>query len=581
MALLLGIGFFKNKQFTLISNPLPLILLMLFAVYQVLNGFINAQGGINLRHYIILVDALLIFSYCILLKKGSINLLAISVIITVVAIIESIVCILQQFGLLASQDTLFKVTGTNVNPNVTAMFLAMGVPALLFLLFNSSKRYRFGAIASIILSLFALVLLQCRTAFIGATVCTLFIINHKYQLLNKLKSKFNKTGLIFCVTFVSCLITYAFIFLYHSKQASSDGRMFIWKISLESIVQKPIFGSGYGQFEHDYNLAQANYFATKTATQQEIYNASYVRMSYNEFLENLFEGGIIGLILFAGLLGTLLLYVPSQLGETKPQNSTSNLFEFGVFAYAGIVTFTIMCFFNFTVQALPVRTLFVLYASVCCLIPPQFQNKINFKSKLLSSKNKQVEASFYNGNPFKIGITTLSLFLFFKLLTLSKAYNQCKTMLDSESDLSSNETLKQMAALEDDLKQSPNYLHGYAKLLFEKKYYDEAIKKYYEALNFSSNPDLYMSVGNCNTRMGKYSEAIKAYSMAQNIEPHRFTPRFASMKLYAFIKDTGNAFKLAKEIVALKPKVASSEIVYFKKEALAYTNSLTLYNKNK
>ena len=79
---------------------------------------------------------------------------------------------------------------------------------------------------------------------------------------------------------------------------------------MQAIAEKPILGSGYGQFEHDYNLAQAHYFATGKATQQEIYNASYVHMSYNEFLENLFEGGIIGLVLFVGLLVALLTPCP-------------------------------------------------------------------------------------------------------------------------------------------------------------------------------------------------------------------------------------------------------------------------------
>jgi hypothetical protein len=141
LAVVVGLGFIKNKQPISIANPLPIFALAFLAGYYLLNGLINTQGGINLRHYIILVDALLLASYCILLNKGSINLLSISKIITIIASIESIICILQQLGIIPSVDSLFKVTGSNVNPNVTAMFLAMAVPAMLLVFFQPTSNY--------------------------------------------------------------------------------------------------------------------------------------------------------------------------------------------------------------------------------------------------------------------------------------------------------------------------------------------------------------------------------------------------------------------------------------------------------
>ena len=560
LAVIAGVGLLKNKQPIQINNPLPILLLGLLAVYYIINGIINTQGGINLRHYIILVDAVLLVCYCMLIRKESISLLAISKIITVIAAIESIICILQQLGIVASQDNLFKVTGSNVNPNVTAMFLAMAVPALLLVLFKGSKTYRFLAIASLSLCLFSLAFLQCRTAFIGAAVGTALILNHQYQLTHKLKSKFSKPTLIIIVATALILTAIAFTLLYHSKQASSDGRLFIWKISLQAIANKPVFGSGYGQFEHDYNLAQANYFATKAATQQEIYNAGYVRMSYNEFLENLFEGGLIGLMLFVALL-VVLLFTP--LGEGG--SSYTPLGDVP-FAYAGIVTFAIMCFFNFTVQALPVRALFVLYASVCCVYG--LVGSTTFGRLLTFTRT-----SYLNGTPFKVGVMAFSLFLFIKLLTLSKSYSQCNTILETQNDLGSNEALQEMAALKGDLKQSTHYLHGYAKLLFRTKHYDAAIDKYNKALEYTSNTDIYMELGNCLTKRGRLTEALQSYIIAANIEPHRFAPRYGLMKLYGFAKDSTNAKEVAQQIVAMNPKVESEKVEFYKKEARKLINN--------
>ena len=565
VAVVVGIGFIKNKQPISIANPLPILALALLACYYILNGLVNTQGGINLRHYIILVDAVLLASYCILLNKGSINLLAVSKIITIITIIESLLCILQYFSIIPSLDTLFKVTGSNVNPNVTAMFLAMATPALLLVFFQGSKTYQIITLISITTSLFALVCLQCRTAFIGVAVSTALIINHQYQLLHKLKSKFSKPILIILAASTLCLTAIAFALLYHSKQASSDGRLFIWKISLQAIANKPLFGSGYGQFEHDYNLAQANYFATKAATQQEIYNASYVHMSYNEYLENLFEGGVIGLVLFVGLLVALLVSPPKKDLTPTPLPKREGQANCYPFAYAGIVSFAIMCFFNFTVQALPVRALFILYVGVGCVATPCPLKGV--LGRLQHRLTVITNVSFLNRVPFRLGVFALSLFLFFKLLTVSKAYNQCNTILETSNDLGSNEALQEMAALKGDLNQSTHYLHGYAQLLYRTKHYDAAIEKYNKALDYTSNPDIYMELGNCLAKRAKFTEALQSYTTAASIEPHRFAPKYGLMKIYGFAKDSTNAKGVAQQIVAMNPKVESEKVEFYKKEA--------------
>ena len=557
IALLTGIIYFTNKQLIVIANKTPIVILGFISVYYFFNGLINKQGGINLRHYIILADALLLFSYCILHGKGKITLISISRIITSIAAIESIICILQQFSIIPSMDGLFLVTGSNVNPNVTAMFLAMSIPAILFVLFQPSTNpirvlnsYRIISITSLILCLCALAFLQCRTAIIGAAVGITLILNHHFQLINKLRNKFSKAVLSIIGIISITLIIVTLLFLYHSKQASSDGRMFIWKISLQAIAEKPLLGSGYGQFEHDYNLAQARYFAKNTASQQEIYNASYVHMSYNEFLENLFEGGIIGLVLFVVLLASLLLSYASD--------------SCSFYAITGIAIFTIMCFFNFTVQALPVRALFIIYAGVCCV---ECKGNPHLDLTTYQKLSNLANSNIFYRTSFRVVATFLSLFLFLKLLTLSKAYNKCSNLIETQNELSSNEALHQMAILKGDLSQSTYYFNGYANLLFRTKHYDAAIEKYKMALNYTSKPDLLMELGNCLTVRGRFSDAEQAFTLAENIEPHRFIPKYWLMKIYGFAKDTVNAKVKAQQIIAMKPKVESEKVAFYKRVA--------------
>jgi O-antigen ligase len=606
VAVIAGISLIKNKQPIQIANPLPILALTLLAGYYIINGWVNGNGGINLRHYIILTDAVLLISFCTLLSKGTINLLSVSKIITIISIIESLICILQYFSIIPSLDTLFKVTGSNENPNVTAMFLAMAVPALLVVLFRGdaaspdrskrpvrTKKWIILSATSIILSLTALILLQCRTAFIGATVGSVLIVNHQFQLLNKLQTKFSKPVLIITAIISITLIILALTLLYHSKQASSDGRLFIWKISMQAIAEKPILGSGYGQFEHDYNLAQAHYFATGKATQQEIYNASYVHMSYNEFLENLFEGGIIGLVLFVGLLVALLTPCPlkgvlgsitakegsqkavlgssSKIARPTENIEPSHKSPFrgeGFFAYAGITTFTIMCFFNFTVQALPVRALFILYAAVCCVYNPigstTFQKLTLARTRLLNGTPFRVGV---NSTSFKIGVTALSFFLMLKLLTLSKAYHQCETIVDNSDNLTVTEASDELAMLQKDLNLSSYFWRSYGNTLAKANNNDAALQSFKNAIMFSSNPNVYIEMANCYGSIGKYKEAIDAITVAKNIEPHHFAPLYALMKIYHSAKDTENAQRVANEIIVMQPKVASDKVVFYKNEA--------------
>jgi tetratricopeptide (TPR) repeat protein len=228
-----------------------------------------------------------------------------------------------------------------------------------------------------------------------------------------------------------------------------------------------------------------------------------------------------------------------------------------------------MCFFNFTIQALPVRALFILYVAVCCVYNP-------VRSTTFGRLLTLAPLAFSNGTPFRVGVNNtsfkvgtlaLSIFLFFKLLTLSKAYNLCKKAFDNDSNLSNYEALQQMAELKNTMQQSVFFWRGYGNLLLKTKNNNAATIKFNNALNYTSNPDLLMELGNCYTKLGKFSEAEQVYFLAANIEPHRFKPKYGLMKIYCYAKDSVNAKGVAKEIIAMNPKVASEKLDYYKKEA--------------
>ncbi len=579
IAIAAGVRFVKYKQPIQIPHPLPIICFGVLAAYYFLNGVINKDGGINLRHYIILIDALLLLSCSLLYDMRAVTLLTISKIVMIFVGIESIVCILQQFGVVPSMNDFFTVTGSNENPNVTAMFIAMALPALLLVVVNSQKWMAYLALAVIFLGVIVLILLKCRSACIGAACSVLLLLNYQYQLLSKWKKSISSLWMVLSGVAALGIGIGAFLWLYQSKQASSDGRWFIWKISLQAIAKQPILGSGYGQFEHDYNLAQAQYFASNNASAKEIDTASFVHMSYNEFVENLFEGGIIGLVLFAAILIAVLIIpctTSNQLHENTQTDATSKkvatpiplqgipLVNEEPFAYFGIISFVVMSIFNFTVQAFPVRALFIIYTGVCCA--NSYRQPCPFFAPLHQFAQRITQQIFHN-ILLKTALVFCTLWLCIKLLSLAKAFHQCETLVASTNDLDKQEGLQEMDALKNTLNESTYYWWGYANMLVKNKYYGAAIKKYKEALRFSSNPNTYMDLGNCYAQLEKYPEAIQAYTLAANIEPHRFAPKFGLMKLYGYAKADILAEKMAAQIVYLKPKIASEEVAYYKEEA--------------
>lgn len=103
-----------------------------------------------------------------------------------IATIESLYCILQFLRLLKSENKFYAVTGSWNNPNVTAIFLALTVPVFLYLF---TTRYKKIIVTGFLSLLVALLLLKCRTAFIGIILSVIVFYSLKYQLIDWIKNK--------------------------------------------------------------------------------------------------------------------------------------------------------------------------------------------------------------------------------------------------------------------------------------------------------------------------------------------------------------------------------------------------------
>lgn len=483
--------------------------------------------------------------------------------IVCLAMAEAIICFLQYVEVIKSMDHNFKVTGTWQNPNVTAMFLALCVPCV-FTLIDCDRGFLKKSVKWILLILFlALLSLQCRTAIVGALVTIVVVINYKYQILRKAIVKSNRALVIFVsgvfMMVALCLFNYA----YHAKKESADGRKLIWKISGQMFLDKPLTGFGYGSFERNYNLYQSRFFQGNEASDNEKRNAAFVRMGYNEFIQNAVEGGFPGVILMTGFfLSLLLIPVHHNFKENGDENVSANDRSFSnslIVPYAGVAAFVVMSLVNFSLQAIPVFCLFIVYAAILAAYTRPMliiKRSLYFTAKI--TRLLTVVACCFGCYALYTGI----------LMIRDNLRNKQALILANQANYKQAEAILSPLS-PDHLDAYESYWTNYANILFRKGDYLGAITKFEKAKSLTSDPSVYVKCAICYSQTGDLPHTLQDLTIAENIEPNRLLPRFYLMNLYFKLKDTSNTIREANTIIRISPKKKSKESQSFKYKALA------------
>ena len=537
-----------------IPNVLPLLFYLLFVGYGIINSCGINHTAFNFGHIGLSVHCLVFLAYLLFFTTKKLNFALVARLLVLFSIIESWLCVFQYFDWVATRGKMFEVYGSLPNPNYTAMFFAMALPALLYSLYEEKTFFCYVAMFALPSVFVALLLLQCRTAIVGAALCLAYSFSVRYAILSKI-SVFLQTikkvqlafySLVF-VTFASFLL----YFLYTFKQNSSEGRLMIWKIGTDLALQKPIFGHGVASFEKEYNLAQAAYFESGKANANEVFNAAHISVPYNDYLYTFIEGGAIGLLLFCAFIGSLLLLGFSRTAKTS---------EFQA-AYSGVLTFAVMSFFNAQLYVTVTMSLLMLYAAVLCTFTTPFGKTIELNSKTT-----------------KILVFVLFLLGFY---FLNNQYNMAKAARAIKVASVRTKKEKPEAAIFLLEKQKEIFPFSdqlwivYGNALQTTKDYQGALEKYKKAEMLCSDPDLFIEMSHCYFPLQRYDEAMKSCSLAMNIAPNKIQARFELMNIFATKHDTLNALKLADEVLAQTPKGISKEAPFFKEEAKKMKNLLS------
>lgn len=545
-----GVLLFKRELPKQLSFPIPVLIFTLWAFYILLHGkFID--NGLILRHILLITTCCLFIALFFVISIGLVHIQTIFKAIAALATFESIVCIIQYLGLTHSENGYFTVTGSWQNPNITAMFLVLAVPA--FVPYLSSQKAIIRKAIPLILTLIAiaLILLKCRTAYLGLGILLVILLNSRYELLKRTRR--NQKASILTIAILLSVIVPLGNYLYQAKKSSADGRKLIWKLSMNMVTEKPLSGYGYGFFERNYNLNQAKYIREGKVTPKELEIAGFVRMGYNEFLESAVEGGIIGLIIFLGLIVSLLI-APGKMYKVRDDA------PFVHSVYMGVAAFSGMSLVNFSLRSIPLILIFVLYSAILC-------------SDLAKNKTTKwllvVPANVSSGlkNLVAICLVLSALLIFVSQYPLPLANYKNKVALNMAKQKQFKSAIKVLDEIKTIIPDHDSFLKNYGTILLATGDYRQAIAYFNKAKIYTSDPDLYVFSGQCYYKSQRFESAIKEFEMASLLEPQRFLPRVALMNLYYKMNDTLGATTVAYGILQLKAKIPSSKITGYKESA--------------
>lgn len=533
----------------------PIIIAIAWLLYILAHGF--GGGTLNSFHVYLIVSLIFLVVLNALFQIEAIQFATLFKAITLFAAIEALLCIGQFFGIIKTYNDYFTVTGSWENPNVTAMFLALTIPVMLHLIISGKSVLKLLSIGILSLTIIALLLLQCRTALIGSLVAVFILINYRYGVTGWLTNKRNRSvSIVIGILFIAVAIP-TISYLYNAKKASADGRKLVWKLSAQMILDKPISGYGYGLFEKNYNVFQSNYFKTGNGSYEEIQQADYVHMAYNEFLENAVQGGVLGL-LFIGALFLVLLRAPIFPAPVTSRQSKDEPENYFIVAYAGIAAFAAMSLCNFTVQAIPAMCLFILYASCLSAHPSlrrfpvgKWERPFNLKYSFL----------------LNMGVVFLGLFLLYQNVSTGYASVLNKRAATEAKHGNNQSAIQILSPLAVRLTTYESYWTNLALIYMAEKDYITAITLFDKAKAYTSDPLIFVKTAICYQKIGDYQNAENNYLFAKYAEPSRLSPKVALMNLYWKQKDTIKAVIEAREIIGQKLKIPSKQASRYKYQA--------------
>lgn len=460
--------------------------------------------------------------------------------------VESITGLQQLYGMQASNHHLFRLTGSFYNPGPYSGYLAILLPIALSAALRTaqvanSKKWSFYKFLHyfywLVIALMLIVLPagMSRTAWMAAIISSAWVywrqeigIRKSKRWIAEHKKVAISASLAVCILTIT-LAAGAFLL----KQDSANGRLLLWKITAQAMVEQPFTGTGIGGFPAAYAKQQAAYFASANFSPTEALVAGTPEYAFNEFLQIGLERGMPALLLFLFFIGMSI-----HRGIRNRQ--------YGV--VGGIVALSIFSLASYPLQ-LPEFSIVLLFLSAIAVTDRKQRKPVN--SLFLLIPAFVLSAVIYNARQ-----------------DIEKQYREWSRAQQLYNNKAYEVALPQYEALYAHLKHKPGFLFEMGQCQSKTAQYKDAVVTLRRASLLSSDPMIHYMIAKNEQQRGNYAEAERILIHAIDILPERIYPYYLLVLLYSdpAFYDSDKLIMAANAVLTKEPKVFSTAIEEMRKE---------------
>ena len=198
--------------------------------------------------------------------------------------VEAVWGLLQVYGYEPSNHSLYALTGSFYNPGPYSGYLAMCLPLAFHEWLKGKGVWKHLALVAMVLMGVVLPSGMSRSAWLAALVASGYVwAMHYREKLYSYRKVLWVGGLLLIILGIGA---------YHWKKDSADGRLLIWKVATQAVMEHPCTGVGWEQVAGAYGDTQERYFASGMATAQEEHVAGAPEYVFNEYLQVALAWGV-------------------------------------------------------------------------------------------------------------------------------------------------------------------------------------------------------------------------------------------------------------------------------------------------
>lgn len=529
--------FFYKKQ--VCFSPFDFVLLS-FCLAGLCITFFHVEA-ITTKCISLLLLLCLYFYLRVFLSQNKLFFPFLLVVIVATGLVEAVWGLKQLYGFATSQHNLFKTTGSFFNPGPYAGYLAVVLPIALSGWLNpavsTSKMVVSLCKWFCCLTFIAIILIlpatMSRAAWLAASVGCLIVCYGKYADKIKGYCSLHKKRVIQVGSVLAICVVLILIGIYYLKRDSANGRLLIWKTSLNVLANRP-GGVGVGRFSRAYGEGQAAYFATGNASAWEEQVAGNPEYAFNEYLQVAVEWGVIPFLLFIVMIVWSII-VGYKRKYWAPLAALGSLLVFATMSYPfsvlpfGILLVVLLSMIHSTIVWQVNKRPFYVYAILLVCILLTGYSLYNRYPKYQSYKKWNMAQVFYTMNNYGVA---------------AKEYKELYPQLNDRIQ----------------------FLFEYGRILSQTGSYEESNLVLHQASQVSCDPMIYNIMGKNHQAMQHYDLAEEAFLKSTYLVPSRIYPWYLLTKLYDEMGLKDKAIQTAKIVLVKEPKVHSPAVDEMREE---------------